>query len=152
MLRAYREFMPQAPRALNGFFAYLTVPPDPSFPAELHGRSVCGVVWAHVGDESSAARAMAPLLDSLPEPLLHGPAAMPHAAFQSAFDALYPKGHQWYWRADFVNEIPDGGKIIAQKAVDILPGDTAEILQRRVMEQAEWILLPQAAETVCAGL
>ena len=52
----------------------------------------------------------------------------------------------------FVNEIPDGGKIIAQKAVDILPGDTAEILQRRVMEQAEWILLPQAAETVCAGL
>ena len=52
----------------------------------------------------------------------------------------------------FVNEIPDGGKIIAQKAVDILPGDTPEILQRRVMEQAEWLLLPQAAETVCAGL
>jgi len=52
----------------------------------------------------------------------------------------------------FVNEIPDGGKIIAQKAVDILPGDTPEILQRRVMEQAEWILLPQAAEQVCAGL
>lgn len=52
----------------------------------------------------------------------------------------------------FVNHIPDGGKIIAQKAVDILPGDTPEILQRRVMEQAEWILLPQATETVCAGL
>ena len=52
----------------------------------------------------------------------------------------------------FVNEIPDGGEIIAQKAVCIEPGDTPEILQRRVMEQAEWILLPQAAETVCAGL
>ena len=52
----------------------------------------------------------------------------------------------------FVNEIPDGGKIIAQKAVEILPGDTPEILQRRVMEQAEWILLPQAAEEVCAQL
>ena len=52
----------------------------------------------------------------------------------------------------FVNEIPDGGEIIAQKAVYIEPGDTPEILQRRVMEQAEWILLPQAAETVCAGL
>jgi len=52
----------------------------------------------------------------------------------------------------FVNEIPDGGQIIAQKAVEILPGDTPEILQRRVMEQAEWILLPQAAETVCATL
>ncbi len=46
----------------------------------------------------------------------------------------------------FVNEVPDGGEIILQKAVDILPGDTPEILQRRVMEQAEWKLLPQAAE------
>ena len=48
----------------------------------------------------------------------------------------------------YVNEIPDGGRIIAQKAVDVLEGDTPEVLQRRVMEQAEWILLPQAAETV----
>lgn len=52
----------------------------------------------------------------------------------------------------FVNEIPDGGQIIAQKAVEIAPDDTPETLQRRVMEQAEWILLPQAAETVCAQL
>ena len=48
----------------------------------------------------------------------------------------------------FVNEIPDGGEIIAQKAVDILPEDTPETLQRRVMEQAEWIILPKAVETV----
>ena len=48
-----------------------------------------------------------------------------------------------------VNEIPDGGRILLQKAVDILPDDTAEILQRRVMEQAEWILLPQATELLC---
>ena len=52
----------------------------------------------------------------------------------------------------FVNEIPDGGEIIAQKAVPVEPGDTPETLQRRVMEQAEWILLPQAAEQVCAQL
>lgn len=52
----------------------------------------------------------------------------------------------------YVNHIPDGGQIIAQKAVDILPGDTPETLQRRVMEQAEWILLPQATEQVCANL
>ena len=52
----------------------------------------------------------------------------------------------------FVNEIPDGGEILLQKAVEILPGDTAEVLQRRVMEQAEWILLPQAAEKVCAEM
>ena len=52
----------------------------------------------------------------------------------------------------FVNEIPDGGEIIAQKAVYIEQGDTPEILQKRVMEQAEWILLPQAAEMVCASM
>ena len=52
----------------------------------------------------------------------------------------------------FVNEIPDGGEIIAQKAVYIEEGDTPEILQRRVMEQAEWLLLPEAAEKVCASL
>ena len=52
----------------------------------------------------------------------------------------------------FVNEIPDGGEILLQKAVEVLPGDTPEVLQRRVMEQAEWILLPQAAELVARGL
>jgi len=52
----------------------------------------------------------------------------------------------------YVNEIPDGGKILLQKAVDILPGDTAEALQRRVMEQAEWKLLPAATELVAGGI
>ena len=52
----------------------------------------------------------------------------------------------------YVNEIPDGGEIILQKAVEVLPGDTPELLQKRVMEQAEWILLPQAAELVSKGV
>ena len=52
----------------------------------------------------------------------------------------------------YVNEIPDGGQILLQKAVEIQPGDTPEILQRRVMEQAEWILLPQATELVAERL
>ena len=51
-----------------------------------------------------------------------------------------------------VNEIPDGGRILLQKAVDILPGDTPETLQRRVMEQAEWVLLPQAAKQLAAHI
>lgn len=51
-----------------------------------------------------------------------------------------------------VNEIPDGGRILLQKAVDVLPGDTPETLQRRVMEQAEWVLLPQAAELTARSL
>ena len=50
---------------------------------------------------------MKPLLDAVPEPLMHGVQSMPHPALQSALDGLYPKGEQWYWRADFVKEVPD---------------------------------------------
>jgi hypothetical protein len=107
VLSAYREFILGAPRELNGFFAYTSVPPAPPFPEELHLRKVCGVVWCYVGAEEDAAAAMAPLLDSVPEPLMHGVQPMPFPALQTAFDGLYPKGEQWYWRADFVSEIPD---------------------------------------------
>jgi hypothetical protein len=108
VLTAYREFLPQAPRELNGFFAFHTVPPGPPFPAEIHLRKVCGVVWCYVGSEEDATKAIAPFLASVPEPLMHGVGSMPHAALQGAFDGLYPAGDQWYWRADFVKEIPDG--------------------------------------------
>ena len=107
VLSVYRDFLPSAPRELYGFFAVATVPPAPPFPEELHMRKVCGIVWCFLGSEEDAAKAMAPLLEATPEPLLHGVQAMPHAALQGAFDGLYPAGHQWYWRADFVTEIPD---------------------------------------------
>jgi hypothetical protein len=107
VLSVYREFLPGAPRELNGFFAFHTVPPAPPFPEEIHLRKVSGVVWCYVGSEDAATEAMAPMLRALPEPLMHGVAPMPHATLQGAFDGLYPPGDQWYWRADFVNEIPD---------------------------------------------
>ncbi len=107
VLAAYRDFLPKAPRELNGFFAYASVPPAPPFPDELHLRKVCGVVWCYVGRPEEAAEAMAPLLEAVPEPLLHGVHEMPFPALQGAFDPVYPAGDQWYWRADFVNEIPD---------------------------------------------
>jgi hypothetical protein len=107
VLSAYREFLPAAPRELNGFFAFTVVPPAPPFPEEIHLRNVCGVVWCYIGDEAGAAKAMAPLLEKLPAPLLHGVGPMPHSALQGAFDGVYPPGDQWYWRADFVEEIPD---------------------------------------------
>ena len=107
VLAAYREFLPKAPRELGGFFAFHTVPPAPPFPEEIHLRKVCGVVWCYDGSADDAAKAMAPLLDALPEPLMHGVAPVPYPALQSTFDGLYPAGDQWYWRADFVNEIPD---------------------------------------------
>src|SRR3989440_1562798 len=71
VLKVYREFMPGAPRELNGFFAYAPVPPAEPFPAELHGHKVCGVVWCYAGDdEDAAAKPMKPMLDALPEPAL----------------------------------------------------------------------------------
>ena len=107
MLSAYRDFIGGAPRELNGFFMFGMVPPADPFPEALHLRKVCGVVWCYAGSEEDAAAAMAPLLDALPEPLMHGVQPMPHPALQGAFDGLYPAGDQWYWRADFVKEIPD---------------------------------------------
>ncbi|MFF4505866.1 FAD-binding oxidoreductase [Streptomyces sp. NPDC001401] len=108
VLSAYRDFLPNAPRDLNAFFLHGTVPPAPPFPEDIHLRKTAGVVWCYAGDDpEAAAREMAPLLDALPTPMLHAVGPMPHPDLQSMFDGLYPPGHQWYWRADFVNEIPD---------------------------------------------
>ncbi|MCM2251349.1 MAG: FAD-binding oxidoreductase [Ramlibacter sp.] len=105
VLKWYREFIPKAPAELNGFFAFLTVPPGPPFPEHLHLKKMCGVVWCHTGSEEQAHKALEPARAL--DPALYGVAPMPYPMLQSAFDALYPPGHQWYWRADFVNELPD---------------------------------------------
>ena len=106
VLRWYREFLPAAPEDLNGFFAYLTVPPVAPYPPELQGKKVCGVVWCFTGAAADADAVFRPVREFGP-PLMHGVQPMPFTALQSAFDALYPPGHQWYWRADFVKELSD---------------------------------------------
>ena len=106
VLSAYREFLPALERNATGFFCWHTVPPAPPFPEEIHMRLVCGIVWCIVGSDEEAEKAMAPML-AVGEPLMHGVQRMPLPALNSAFDGLYGPGDQWYWRADFVNEIPD---------------------------------------------
>src|SRR5271166_2688756 len=106
VMRFYREFLPAAPRSVNGFLAAMTVPPVDLFPQELHMRKVCAVMWCVVGPEEEATRLLAPVHD-VGTPLLHGVGAMPHPFLQSLFDGLYTKGLQCYWRADFVNELSD---------------------------------------------
>jgi FAD/FMN-containing dehydrogenase len=106
VLNWWKDFIVQAPEELNGFFAFLTVPPAPPFPEELHLQKMCGVVWCYCGDPADAGEALAPAR-ALPGLALDGVAEMPLPALQGAFDALYPHGDQWYWRADFVREIPD---------------------------------------------
>jgi FAD/FMN-containing dehydrogenase len=106
VMRAYREFLPGAPEELNGFFAFLTVPPVPPFPEHLHGHKVCGVVWCHAGAPEDLDGLLAPMR-AVGTVVLDGLMPMPYPAIQSAFDALYPAGDQWYWRADHVKELPD---------------------------------------------
>jgi FAD/FMN-containing dehydrogenase len=106
VLRAYREFLPAADRDLSGFFAYTSVPPGPPFPEELHGTPVAAIIWCHLGSEEEALAAIKPMAE-VGTPLLHGPHTLPFPALQSVFDGIYPKGHQWYWRADFVRTLSD---------------------------------------------
>jgi FAD/FMN-containing dehydrogenase len=106
VLRVYADLLPQAPRELNGFFAYHTVPPAPLFPEELHLRKICGVVWCYLGTLEEAERAVAPFLE-VGTPLLHALSEVPYPALQGLFDELYAPGLQWYWRGDFVRDIPE---------------------------------------------
>jgi FAD/FMN-containing dehydrogenase len=106
ILKWYREFILNAPEDLNGFFAFATVPPAPPFPEELHMQKVAAVVWCWTGPEDGATDALAEAREQ-PGLLLDGVQPMPFPALNSAFDELYPPGDQWYWRADFVESIPD---------------------------------------------
>ena len=102
----YREFITQAPEDINGFFAFLTVPPGLPFPEDLHLKKMCGIVWCYTGSLEQAEAVFQPIRQVGPPALdLVGP--LPHPVLQSMFDPLYPPGLQWYWRADFVNELSD---------------------------------------------
>jgi FAD/FMN-containing dehydrogenase len=106
VLSWYREFLPAQPDELTGFFAFLTVPPGPPFPEELHMQKMCAVVWCIGGDKAHADSLLEPAR-KVGKPALDGVMELPLPAWNGAFDALYPAGDQWYWRGDYVKEIPD---------------------------------------------
>ena len=105
ILRWYRDFLPSAPRELNGFFATMSVPPAAPFPEELWLKKMCGVVWCYTGSAAEADALLRPVRDL--GPLIDDMAEMPYPVFNSLFDELYGPGDQWYWRGDFVREIAD---------------------------------------------
>src|SRR5690242_1432229 len=106
VMKWYRDLIPAAPDDLNGFFAFLTVPPAAPFPEHLHMKKMCGVVWAYAGSQDKAEETFKPIR-AFKKPALDFVGPLPQPALQSMFDALYPPGLQWYWRANFVNEISD---------------------------------------------
>lgn len=105
-MRFYRDLMREAPEDLYGFFAFLSVPPGPPFPAHLHGKTVAGAVWCYLGPDEGADEMLEPVRSFEPTAFQHI-GKMPYPQLQSTFDPLYPSGLQWYWKADFVRDLPD---------------------------------------------
>lgn len=98
----YDEFIENAPDELNGFITTMVIP-GPPFPAELHNKHFCGIVWCYVGDLDKAEEIFKPILAK--DPVFAHVGKMPYPAVQTLFDGLFPPGLQWYWRADFFNEL-----------------------------------------------
>lgn len=106
IMQWYQDFIKKAPDEINGFFAFLAVPPGPPFPEHLHLRNMCGIVWCYTGPLEDAEEVFRPIRNfKAPALDLVGP--MPVPVLQSMFDPLYPPGLQWYWKADFVNELSE---------------------------------------------
>ena len=120
ILRWYRDFITKAPNALNGFFAFLIVPPGPPFPDHLHNERMCGIVWCYTGPLKNAERVFNPIR-KFKKPALDLVGPIPHPALQSMFDALYPPGLQWYLKADFVRELKDEAIALHVKHGALLP-------------------------------
>lgn len=106
VMKWYRKLIKDAPDDLNGFFAFLTVPPGAPFPEHLHLKKMCGVVWAYTGTMEKAEEIFKPIR-AFKTPALDFVGQLPQPALQGMFDAVYPTGMQWYWRADFVKELSD---------------------------------------------
>jgi FAD binding domain/Berberine and berberine like len=111
VLRWWRDFILKAPEELNGWFGFATVPPVPMFPTEHHMKKVAMICWCYTGDLGKAEEAFKPIRQFSP-PLMDFAGPIPFPVLQSLFDGLYPAGLQWYWKADFFQELSD-------KAIDL---------------------------------
>ncbi|HLJ46592.1 MAG TPA: FAD-binding oxidoreductase [Bryobacteraceae bacterium] len=106
IMKWYREFIAQAPVEITGFFAFMTVPPAPPFPEHLHFKKVCGVIWCYTGQLEEGNQILQTIRSYRP-PAFDFFVPMPFPMLQGMVDGLYPPGLQWYWKADFVNELSD---------------------------------------------
>lgn len=107
IMRAYRDFLPNAPEELGAFVGLKTVPSMDPFPREGWGKRACALISSYNGPAEEGLKALAPLLDALPAPIFNWMGLMPFPAMQGLFDPFFPKGLQWYWKGDFVKSLPD---------------------------------------------
>ncbi|MFT3947030.1 MAG: FAD-binding oxidoreductase [Agriterribacter sp.] len=104
MMTWHHEFINKAPDELSGYFALLTVPPVAPFPEHLHLKKMCGVVWCYTGDMEKAEAIFKPIR-AKKAPSLDFVGPMPVPVLQTLFDALYPPGLLWYWKADYIKDL-----------------------------------------------
>lgn len=98
----YSDFIMKAPDDLNGFIATMIIP-GPPFPEVLHNKMFCGIVWCYTGEPSEFDKLFQEVRDK--NPVFEHVGEMPYPSIQTLFDGLLPPGLQWYWRADFFNEL-----------------------------------------------
>ena len=121
ILRWYREFIVDAPEDLYGWFGFHRVPTGSPLPEELHGHHGVVTTWCWTGPLEDADEVFAPIRDRAPA-VLDLAGSMPFPALQSMFDELYyPPGLQWYWKADFVDEISDEAVALHTRFGSALP-------------------------------
>ena len=120
VLKWWRDFILKAPEDINGWFGFATVPPVPMFPAEHHGKKVAMICWCYTGDMAKAEEAFKPIRKFSP-PLMDYAGPIPFPVLNSLFDALYPAGLQWYWKADFFKELSDKAIDLHVKYAERLP-------------------------------
>ncbi|HZW90461.1 MAG TPA: FAD-binding oxidoreductase [Myxococcaceae bacterium] len=111
LLRWWRDFILKAPEDINGWFGFISVPPAAPFPEAYHGKKAAAVVWCYTGPLDKAEERFKPIRAFGP-PAIDFVGPVPWPALQSMFDALYPSGLQWYWKADFFKDLSD-------KAIDL---------------------------------
>ena len=106
VVQLYREWLPQADDDLYAFFAVLTVPPADPFPEEIRLHKVCALIWCNTSTEEKSTAAL-DAFRAVAKPVLDGVGPVPFPALQSAFDPLVPFGTRIYWRAHFIQDMPD---------------------------------------------
>ncbi len=107
IMQWYREFLPSAPDDLSGWFGFVTVPAVAPFPEPAQGKKMAVIFWCYTGPLDQAEGIFRPIRTMFGPPAVDFVGPIPHPAMQSMFDALYPPGLQWYWRGDYVKELPD---------------------------------------------
>ncbi len=120
VLTFWRDFILSAPRDINGWFGFVTIPPVPLFPEQYHMQKMCVIVWCYTGDQAQAAERFAPIR-AIGTPAMDLAGPIPWPALQQLFDGLYPPGLQWYWKADFVTDLSDQAIDLHLKYAEQLP-------------------------------